>query len=184
MWSHWPLKYRSFILQWTNWLLTQQKTFLPGQWHWFVRLTTGIESNKAPRREKIKEVHCTSINSPFNYFIKWPSERLSDCLAWIQVRGETKWPSLRAGNQHSYSTVYWYTLGHWLCVCVFVCVAVLVAATGMPLSAPTGGRCGDSRAEGQHRACVKTPPDTHKHAHESAHNGHPVSRLCFWELQS
>lgn len=31
-----------------------------------------------------------------------------------------------------------------LTVCVFVCVAVLVAATGMPLSAATGGRCGDS----------------------------------------
>lgn len=36
-----------------------------------------------------------------------------------------------------------------------LCVEMLVAATGMPLSAATGGRCGDSGVEGQQRLCVK-----------------------------
>lgn len=98
------------------------ENLLQGRWHWFVWLSTGIESNKAPHRKKIKDVHCTTINSPFNYFIKWPSEGLSDCLAWIQ-------PEVKQSGrlwELATSTATPLSIGtHWgtddVCVCVRAC---------------------------------------------------------------
>lgn len=151
------------------------ENLLQRQRHWFVPLSAGTESNKAPRRRRkkqIKEVHCTTMNSPFNYFIKWPSELLSDCLAWIQTRGETKWPSLRAGSQHSHSTVYQRTLTLCVCVCVLRCWLQLLGCLcrrQLEVDVATVQR-GDNR---------DPVWGLQTHTYESAHKGHAVSRLCF-----
>lgn len=146
-----------------------------GQWHWFAWLNIEIESNQGHRRDEIKELHPTTINSPFNYFIKWPSEWLSDCLGWIQVRGETKWPSLGAGSPHSHSTVYWYTLGHWLCVCVFV-----VRRRSKLLGRLCRRRLEVDVATAEWRdnrgACVRTPSSTQLNHH------HTEWTRCLWVM--
>lgn len=101
--------------------ITKKKKNSQGQWHWFVRLSIGIESNKAPRRGKNKR---TTLH---NY--KLPIQLLHQMTQWATLRlfgvnPSQRWNKVALSQHWQPAQLLHCLLVHTgaLTVCVYVCV--------------------------------------------------------------